>query len=254
MQPAQRPDQHLAQHRPARFQAQAQSQHPRAQASAITVTTDRARGEIAQQLPPPGAWLGLPRSARLAGCLLIILLPLLLSGCGDDDREEGLSKQELALEAPDGSAVEISWDDLIPADWQPEALMEEYDAENLSDEDPRAQELMDKLKALWAEAPVVEALNDRLVRLPGFVVPLENDEDSISEFLLVPYFGACIHVPPPPANQTILVTTPADQPYVGALFDTVWVEGRMHVEPFRDELGDAGYRIEATGVSLYEEL
>ncbi len=132
--------------------------------------------------------------------------------------------------------------------------MEEYDAESLTDDDPRAQELMDKLKALWAEAPVVETLDGRQVRLPGFVVPLEMDTARISEFLLVPYFGACIHVPPPPANQTILVTTPDDLPYEGGLFDTVWVEGRMRVEPFSDELGDAGYRIEEAKVSLYEEL
>jgi hypothetical protein len=157
------------------------------------------------------------------------------------------------MEAPDGSARELSWDDLIPADWQPEALMEEYDAENLSDDDPRAQELMDRLKALWAEAPVVEALDGKAVRLPGFVVPLEIDATSIREFLLVPYFGACIHVPPPPANQTILVSTPDAQPYEGGLFDTVWVEGRMRVEPFSDELGDAGYQIEDATVSLYEE-
>ncbi len=189
-------------------------------------------------------------------------MALLLTGCGDQsgapsgdaETSDGLSDTELAIEPPDGTARELSWNDLIPADWQPEALMEEYDAENLADDDPRAQELMDKLKDLWAEAPVVDALDDRQIRLPGFVVPLETDATSISEFLLVPYFGACIHVPPPPANQTILVTTPDDQPYVGALFDTVWVEGRMRVEPFSDELGDAGYRIEEADVSLYEEL
>lgn len=189
------------------------------------------------------------------------LAMLLLVACADQSDEapkvpetgNGLSDAELSIEPPDGLARELSWDDLIPADWQPETLMEEYDAQNLSDEDPRAQELMDKLKALWAEAPVVEALNDRQVRLPGFVVPLESDASSISEFLLVPYFGACIHVPPPPANQTILVTTPEDLPYEGDLFDTVWVEGRMRVEPFSDELGDAGYRIEQASVSVYEE-
>ena len=188
------------------------------------------------------------------------LLALLLTGCGDqsdkatgDAETKGLTDKELAIEPPDGTARELSWDDLIPADWQPEQLMEEYDAESLSDDDPRAQELMDKLKALWAEAPVVEALDDRQIRLPGFVVPLDNDASSISEFLLVPYFGACIHVPPPPANQTILVTTPNDLPYEGGLFDTVWVEGRMRVEPFSDELGDAGYRIDEAKVSLYEE-
>lgn len=201
---------------------------------------------------------GLDRRLSLLGIILV-----LLAGCGDrsgDDTagsstepREGLSETELAMEAPDGTARELSWDDLIPADWQPEALMEEYDAENLSDDDPRAQELMDRLKALWAEAPVVESLDGKAVRLPGFVVPLDVNATSIREFLLVPYFGACIHVPPPPANQTILVSTPEAQPYEGGLFDTVWVEGRMRVEPFSDELGDAGYRIEEAGVSVYEE-
>ncbi|MFW5724065.1 MAG: DUF3299 domain-containing protein [Halochromatium sp.] len=193
------------------------------------------------------------------------LVALLLAGCGDSSEEEattpgsGLSEAERALEPPGGTTdgIELSWDDLVPADWQPETLMEEmgeYDAESLSDDDPRALELLDKLKALWAEAPVVEALDGRQVRLPGFVVPLEMETTQTREFLLVPYFGACIHVPPPPANQTILVTTPDDRPYPGGLFDTVWVEGRMRVEPFSDELGDAGYRIEEAEVSLYEEF
>jgi hypothetical protein len=112
---------------------------------------------------------------------------------------------------------------------------------------------MAKLRALWAEAPVVDALDGLTVRLPGFVVPLETDATEISEFLLVPYFGACIHVPPPPANQTVHVVTADGAPYRGELFDTVWVEGRMRVEHFSDELGDAGYRLEDASVSFYED-
>jgi hypothetical protein len=193
---------------------------------------------------------------------LPVVLALLLAGCGpqQDQAAKGPGGEtpaevaEQALPPADTAAVpDLEWDDLIPADWQPEKLFEEYDADNLEDDDPRAQELMDKLKALWAQAPVVEALDGRQVRLPGFVVPLDTDAKEIAEFLLVPYFGACIHVPPPPANQTVYVVTAENAAYRGELFDTVWVEGRMRVEPFSDDLGDAGYKIEDAKVSVYEE-
>ena len=138
-----------------------------------------------------------------------------------------------------------------PPEWHPERLLSGYDVDSLSDDDPLALELMDRLTALWAEAPVVADLDDRQVRLPGFVVPLEMDATAMTEFLLVPYLGACIHVPPPPANQIVLVRTRPSGPYEGGLFDTVWVVGRMRVARFSDELGEAGYRIEDARVSRY---
>jgi uncharacterized protein len=53
---------------------------------------------------------------------------------------------------------------------------------------------------------VNKSLEGATVRLPGFIVPLEGVKDgSVSEFLLVPYFGSCIHVPPPPPNQIVYV-------------------------------------------------
>ena len=194
------------------------------------------------------------------------LLILVLTGCGEqsteppettDAADQAGTQAEQTIpaiaDAAPGEVPELEWDDLIPADWQPEKLMAEYDADNLTDDDPRADELMGKLKALWAEAPVVQALDGQRVRLPGFVVPLETDAAEIAEFLLVPYFGACIHVPPPPANQTVHVITADGAAYRGELFDTVWVEGRMNVTPFSNELGDAGYRIDDAEVSLYED-
>src|SRR5690606_41234775 len=55
------------------------------------------------------------------------------------------------------------------------------------------------------DAPMVPSLNGKKIRIPGYVVQLEGDADKVTQFLLVPYFGACIHVPPPPPNQIILV-------------------------------------------------
>ncbi|NBC15234.1 MAG: DUF3299 domain-containing protein [Gammaproteobacteria bacterium] len=205
---------------------------------------------------------------RSAPALLLLSLVLALAGCGDGGDTQGsdadaggsgggdLTPEELAA-TPQPQALadgpELEWDDLIPADWRPDKLFEEYNVDNIDDDDPRADALMDKLEALWAQAPVVPQLDGHSVKLPGFVVPLTTDATEIREFLLVPYFGACIHVPPPPPNQTVYVVTSEDGAYRGELFDTVWVEGTMHVEQFTDDLGNAGYRIDAVRVSPYEE-
>lgn len=196
---------------------------------------------------------------RTVHLLTAIVLTLLLAACGGESEQEttskpteaGLTSEELAADIDLGPALE--WDDLIPADWRPETLFEQYDIDTIDDDDPRADELFDKLQELWAEAPVVQELDGREVRLPGFVVPLTTDATEIREFLLVPYFGACIHVPPPPPNQTVYVVTTDGAAYRGDLFDTVWVEGTMHIERFSNDLGEAGYRIDATNISPYEE-
>ncbi len=181
--------------------------------------------------------------------LTALLLAACLGGC-DGQSASGQAPDQTA--APTPVAQELDWDSLIPADWQPDTLLGQYDANSLEDDDPRAKELLNKLKQLWAEAPVVPELDGKLVRLPGFVVPLEADTSKIAEFLLVPYYGACIHVPPPPANQTVYVRLPPELAFEGQTFDTVWVTGILKVTPTNSELADAGYRIEATAIAPYE--
>ena len=150
------------------------------------------------------------------------------------------------------AVTELGWDALIPAEWQPDKIMEQFNAEELEDDDPRAQELLNRLLALWKESPVVEDLDGKRVKLPGFVVPLDTDGQKIREFLLVPYYGACIHVPPPPANQTVHVVTGTDRKYQGGLFDPVWVSGILKVEASTSDLAEAGYRMDAIEVEPYE--
>ena len=86
--------------------------------------------------------------------------------------------------------------------------------------------MLAKLRKLWDEAPVVTALDGAQIRLPGFAVPLETDGEIATRFLLVPYVGACIHVPPPPLNQTVLVEAPKGA-RIRHVFDPVWVTGRL---------------------------
>jgi hypothetical protein len=89
------------------------------------------------------------------------------------------------------------------------------------------------------------------VRLPGSVLPLEFDGSEVRGFLLVPYVGACIHVPPPPANQIVYVTSEDSVP-VGGMFEPVWVTGLFHTAAIANELADIGYQIEAVRVEPYE--
>ena len=107
---------------------------------------------------------------------------------------------------------------------------------------------------------VVGELEGQLVRLAGYALPLEFSDTGVTEFLLVPYIGACIHVPPPPPNQMVFVrlnqTFHADD-----LYTPVWVTGRMTVKRLSKELSyvdgqsdvAVGYSLDGTTVEPYEE-
>jgi hypothetical protein len=190
--------------------------------------------------------------------LLALLTPLLV-GCDSSPPppapasapvEPSAQSAGATLAAPDAEPRTLEWDDLMPADFDPGAPFKDIDIASLTDDDPRAQELMMKLRKLWDEAPVVSALDGARIRLPGFAVPLETDGQIATRFLLVPYIGACIHVPPPPLNQTVLVEAPAGASIRG-VFDPVWVTGRLSVQRADTELANAGYTLTATEVSPY---
>lgn len=151
---------------------------------------------------------------------------------------------------PEDAPRTLEWDDLMPPDFDPGAPFKDFDASLLSDDDPRAKAKLAELRKLWDEAPVVTTLDGARVRLPGFAVPLEMDEQTATRFLLVPYVGACIHVPPPPLNQTVLVEAPQGATIRG-LFDAVWVTGRLSVQRATTDLANAGYTLTATAVEPY---
>lgn len=149
-------------------------------------------------------------------------------------------------------AVTLGWDDLIPQGYRPMDILAKYNLTDLKDDDPRANDILREIQAAFKTAPLVEKLNGKLVRLPGYVVPLEGDGKKVSEFLLVPYYGACIHVPPPPANQTVFVSTGKKKAAIRGLFDTVWVTGRIDAERTSSELAEAGYLLRAVKVEPYK--
>jgi hypothetical protein len=94
---------------------------------------------------------------------------------------------------------------------------------------------------------IVTELNGKHVRIGGYVVPLDFEATTVKEFLLVPFVGACIHVPPPPANQIIYVK--ADKGFeVAGQFDPVTVTGTIKTETAFTGIADAGYSIDAETV------
>lgn len=157
------------------------------------------------------------------------------------------------------SAKEITWDDLISEKWarqvQAEMMALGRVGGLVEDGTPEADRLMSKLRKRWDEAPIVQRYIGQKVRLPGFVVPLDASRDPRREFLLVPYFGACIHTPPPPANQMALIV-PQSKAKVAKVFEsmeTVWVEGVLTADRTTTSQGVTGYRIEASLIEAYEE-
>lgn len=151
-----------------------------------------------------------------------------------------------------GGYRELSWEQLVPKNWDPMKDLQGLELNGLDDADPRAAALLKKLRSAWDNAPGNPALNGQSVRIPGYVVPLEEGPAGIREFLLVPYFGACIHSPPPPANQIIHVLP--QQPAKGVRsMDAVWISGTLVHEKVDSYMGTATYRMQAQKVEPYVE-
>ena len=145
----------------------------------------------------------------------------------------------------------ITWDELVPKDWDPMKEFKGLDMNSMVDGDPRATAMMKKLREVWDNAPTNPALVGQAVRIPGFVVPLEEGKDGVKEFLLVPYFGACVHSPPPPANQIIHVL-PRSAAQVRSM-DAVWISGTLSTLKTDSYMGASSYRVEATAVEPYSD-
>jgi hypothetical protein len=159
-----------------------------------------------------------------------------------------------ALEPP----LELKWHQLVPArpPAPPKSFLAGRPAESggrglLDAQTPLAAlpegRWMSGPRTASAPAPVVEELDGKRVRIGGYVVPLDFDATNVKEFLLVPFVGACIHVPPPPANQIIYVKAEHGFDVQGS-FDAVYVTGTLKVMWTPTGLADTGYSIRAESV------
>ncbi|MBD0787763.1 DUF3299 domain-containing protein [Vibrio sp. Y2-5] len=153
---------------------------------------------------------------------------------------------------PAFTATAQSAEDVLTLDWidlVPESERNQFNQQGMpaANHDGNAPAQQSQLGAVRPE------LNGSTVKIPGFVIPLEGDENTVTEFLLVPYFGACIHVPPPPPNQIIYVKFPQGAP-IQQLWDVVYVIGTLKTESVSVELADTGYVIEGTEIAEYDDM
>lgn len=149
----------------------------------------------------------------------------------------------------------LEWTDLMPEDDL--ALLEslpdiEHDYSQPSPFDDTSD---DPSASLWQQvlssAKVREEYNNQRVRLPGFIVPLEFDENqNVTSFFLVPYFGACIHVPPPPPNQIIYVTD-AKNLTADMMYTPFWITGTLTTDSMTHDLAFAAYSLKADHIEEY---
>lgn len=192
---------------------------------------------------------GIARYARIA-CLCLLLTAIGVPAGAADERYET-----------------IEWTDLIPAE-DLEILMNPPDSIALI-ADGSAEDLLPgdggagmgygdsaaarRYEAALQSTAVKPEFDGRRVRIPGFIVPLAFDETRmISEFFLVPYFGACLHSPPPPPNQ-IIHSRFGGGLSLDEIYEPYWLEGTLSVGVEANELGTAAYRIEVDRVSRYDD-
>lgn len=137
---------------------------------------------------------------------------------------------------------EIDWLELMPED-EIKALEEMQGMIDHSGDAPPMEFNSDRT------VPEVDGRNGKIV---GYIVPLSVSEtNEILEFFLVPYFGACIHVPPPPPNQLIHVKAATPIPMVN-IWDPYWVEGSVHIRPIENSMAKASYSMDPVRVVPYE--
>ncbi len=155
------------------------------------------------------------------------------------------------------NTTELGWDDLIPDDFvQPEnpyISMTPDEIDKLLDGSEESNAKIEELEAAFNYAPVVPDLDGKQVRIPAYITPLEFDgQTTASEFLLVPYVGACIHTPPPPANQVVFAESPQTL-NIPDMYEPVWAVGTIKTETVKSTLAETGYRMEVKALLPYTE-
>jgi len=165
---------------------------------------------------------------------------------------------------PVSSYQTTNWTDLMPEE-DLEALLNppKYitDIQDGSSEDRIDDSLLnnrtdtrdDRYQQALTSTRVIQDMDGKAIRIPGFVVPLEyDDKQTITQFFLVPWFGACIHMPPPPPNQIILINYPNGFK-LDALHTPFWISGVLKTSVVENDMAAAAYIMQMHSFEIYSE-
>ncbi len=177
------------------------------------------------------------------GLIVVAVLGVAASLCAEDATPESEKNTTLST----NTVREISWGELIPKE-----LTREQMRKGKSIDEEKEFGIIYDVNVFKPRAD----LHGQSIRIAGFTLPLEMEDEKSVEFLLVPFVGACIHVPPPPPIQIIYVKFP--EGYKSrALYDAVWITGRLETENANYDLDfvdgneeiQVGYSLTATTVT-----
>jgi hypothetical protein len=208
----------------------------------------------------------------IVACLLVVLITCSKKAVSSDkdilatvtsNHDVGKAYKKNTANAKPIVYTQVEWVDLIPDDdllalENPPAYLDDIEDGSIDDN------LQSQLKTtlFTAEDRYQQALNSkqirpefngRNIRIPGFIVPLEfDDQQTITAFFLVPFFGACMHLPPPPPNQIIYAEFEAGIK-LDTLYDPFWVEGTLATSLIENDMATAAYSINVMLIEPYDE-
>ncbi|WP_342805567.1 DUF3299 domain-containing protein [Alteromonas sp. M12] len=113
-------------------------------------------------------------------------------------------------------------------------------------------ENVERFQQALTSTRIIQSFDKKSIRIPGFIVPLSSDDQKrVVEFFIVPYFGACLHMPPPPPNQIIygkfskgIKLTQLDVAF--------WFEGVINIETNSNETGTSAYAMTLDNIEIYD--
>ena len=177
------------------------------------------------------------------------------------------SKKQITSEIevlPASAFMQAEWTDLLPEDDLDALLNPPSYLDEIADgsaEDVLSNTLKneatdigdDRYQQALTSTKVKEVVNNAPIKIPAFIVPLEFDDDqNVITFFMVPFFGACLHLPPPTPNQTIFVHYPQGLK-LESLYDPYWISGIIKTSLVESDTATAAYTMEMHAFELYTD-